>query len=115
MTAHHELRLLPWSGPDGQPCYLSADDTDSYLSRLADNTEAVQLGLAAELLEHASIVLRDKDAEPDELRALVTDLTGALRDGLRVAKSRGHRLPTPDLAGPDQDDEGPQLPVAIFD
>ncbi|MFB7977189.1 hypothetical protein [Streptomyces vinaceus] len=94
MTSYTELRLLPWPGPDGKPCFLSADDPGGYLSRLADNTEAIQLGLGAELLDHALEVLADGEADPDELRLLATDLTGALRDAVRVATSRGHRLPT---------------------
>lgn len=100
MTPLNELRLLPWSGPDGKPCFLSADDTTGYLSRLADNTEAVQLGLGTELLAHAIEVLADKEADPDELRFLATDLTGALRDAVRVATSRGHRLGTSVAAEP---------------
>lgn len=95
MTPHHELRLLPWSGPDGKPCFLSADDTAGYLSRLADNTEAVQLGLASEPLDHALEVLGDEESDPDELRLLAADLTGSLRDAVRVATSRGHRLAIP--------------------
>ncbi|MFJ9075623.1 hypothetical protein ACIRO3_10245 [Streptomyces sp. NPDC102278] len=97
MTPHNELRLLPWSGPDGKNCFLSADDNAGYLSRLADNTEAVQLGLGSELLDHACEVLSDEHVDPDELRLLVTDLTGALRDAVRVAASRGHRLATTSL------------------
>ncbi|KIF68860.1 hypothetical protein HY68_09985 [Streptomyces sp. AcH 505] len=93
MTTHNELRLLPWSGPEGKPCYLSTDDSGGYLSRLADNTEAVQLGMAGELLEHAAVVLSDQETEPNELRLLATDMSGTLRDVLRVATSRGHRLP----------------------
>ncbi|MCB5908314.1 hypothetical protein [Streptomyces pinistramenti] len=92
MKNYDELRLLPWTGSEGKPCYLSTDDTDGYLSRLADNTEAVQLGMAAELLEHAAEVLGDGETEPNELRLLATDMSGALRDALRVAISRGHRL-----------------------
>lgn len=98
MTPHNELRLLPWSGPDGKPCFLSADDNAGYLSRLADNTESVQLGLGSELLDHALEVLSDEHAEPDELRRLATDLTGALRDTVRVATSRGRRLAIPALS-----------------
>jgi hypothetical protein len=112
MTTHSELRLLPWSGPEGKPCYLSTDDSDGHLSRLADHTEAVQLGMAAELLEHASEALHD--VGPEELRLLATKLTGALRATLRVATSRGHRLATPDLAARDGDDEGPRLPASAF-
>ncbi|WP_371612587.1 hypothetical protein [Streptomyces clavifer] len=92
MTAANELRLLPWSGPGHKPCYLSTDDRGGYMSRLADNIEAVQLGTAAELLEMASESLAGEDADPIQLRRLCHDLTGALRDVLRVAVSRGHLL-----------------------
>jgi hypothetical protein len=92
MTARNELRLLPWSGPEGKPCYLSTDDRDGYMSRLADNIEAVQLGTAAELLERASETLDDQDADLEEKQRLAKELAGALRDVLRVAISRGHLL-----------------------
>ncbi|MFF4147321.1 hypothetical protein ACFY0A_39850 [Streptomyces sp. NPDC001698] len=92
MTAPNELRLLPWSGPEGKPCYLSTDDRDGFMSRLADNIEAVQLGTAAELLEQASETLDDQDAAPEDLRRLTEELTRALRDVLRVATSRGDLL-----------------------
>ncbi|MCX4454752.1 hypothetical protein OG585_19005 [Streptomyces sp. NBC_01340] len=92
MTARNELRLLPWSGPEGKPCYLSTDDRSGYMSRLADNIEAVQLGTAAELLEQASETLDDQDGDREEMRRLAKELTGALRDVLRVATSRGHLL-----------------------
>lgn len=92
MTARNELRLLPWSGPEGKPCYLSTDDRDGYMSRLADNIEAVQLGTAAELLEQASETLDDQDGDREEMRRLAKELAGALRDVLRVATSRGHLL-----------------------
>ncbi|WP_284579034.1 hypothetical protein [Streptomyces sp. 2P-4] len=95
MTLSNELRLLPWSGPDDKPCYLSADDTNGYLSRLADNTEEIQLGLGTELLAHALEVLADVNSDAEELHLLATDLTEALRDAVRVATSRGHRLPRP--------------------
>ncbi|MEV0690251.1 hypothetical protein [Streptomyces sp. NPDC050388] len=94
MTMSHELRLLPWTGPDGKPCFLSTDDSDGYLSRLADNLESVQLGMATTLLDQALDMLADTDKQPDDLRLLAKDLTGALRDTLRVATSRGHRLAT---------------------
>ncbi|MFG2882334.1 hypothetical protein ACGFYV_08420 [Streptomyces sp. NPDC048297] len=92
MTAWNELRLLPWSGPEGKPCYLSTDDPDGWMSRLADNIEAVQLGTAAELLERAYEAFDDQDTNPEDLRRLTKELTGALRDVLRVATSRGHLL-----------------------
>ncbi|MFJ9699655.1 hypothetical protein [Streptomyces fradiae] len=92
MTTPNELRLLPWSGPDGKPCYLSTDDRDSYMSCLADNIEAVQLGTAADLLDEAEETLRAEDASTETLRHLAQELTGALRDVLRVATSRGHLL-----------------------
>jgi hypothetical protein len=92
MTASHELRLLSWSGPEDKPCYLSTDNRGGYMSRLADNIEATQLGTAAELLEQASESFTDPDADPDLMRHLAEDLAGALRDVLRVATSRGHQL-----------------------
>lgn len=95
MTPHNELRLLPWSGPDGKPCYLSTNDEGSHLSRLADDIEAEQLALAVELLEWARDQLGDNDTNPDELRFLASSLTGALLDVLRVATSRGRRLLVP--------------------
>ncbi|MFJ6432141.1 hypothetical protein [Streptomyces sp. NPDC091416] len=112
MTPQNELRLLPWTDPNGKPCYLSADSEGSHLSRLADNIEAVQLGMATELLEEAAEALGDKDAEPEELRHLATTLTEALHEVLRVATSRGHRLLTP--VPPHEGDERLRLPAAAF-
>ncbi|UOB12823.1 hypothetical protein MQE23_28890 [Streptomyces sp. HP-A2021] len=92
MTVPNKLRLLPWSGREGKPCYLSTDANGGYMSRLADNIEAVQLGTAVELLEQASDTLVDPEASPEDLRRLAKELTGALRDVLRVATSRGQLL-----------------------
>ncbi|MFD8289149.1 hypothetical protein ACFV2B_13175 [Streptomyces lavendulae] len=103
MTPSHELRLLPWAGPDDKPCFLSTEDAAGYLSRLADNTEEIQLSLGAELLAHALEVLTAADSDPEELHLLATDLTTALRDAVRVATSRGHRI----LHPPHSADEGP--------
>ncbi|MFF1376001.1 hypothetical protein [Streptomyces sp. NPDC058308] len=85
-----ELRLLPRTGPEGKPCHLSTGDNDGHMSRLANNMEAVQLGMAAELLEQALEVLGDADTDMEALRLLTTDLTEALRDTIRVATSRVH-------------------------
>lgn len=106
MTPHNELRLLPWSGPDSKPCFLSAGTNDGYLSRLADRSEAAQLALGIELLEHALELVADEEAEPDELRTLAVDLTRALQDAVRVATSRGHRLPIPTRSA---DEESPDI------
>ncbi|RVU24418.1 hypothetical protein EOT10_15510 [Streptomyces antnestii] len=103
-------RLLPWSNLDGKPCYLLGDGTaNSYLSRVADNVECVQLEMADELLGHAADLLGDgadllgdgdgKATEP-QLRFLVSRLVESLRDVHRIARSRGNRL-----AAPDGDDE----------
>ncbi|MFE6767832.1 hypothetical protein ACFVFD_02520 [Streptomyces fimicarius] len=97
MTNPNELRLLPWSGPGDKPCYLSTDDPDGYMSRLADGIEAIQLGTASELLEEASEALDNQGTSLDDMRCLVKELTGALRDVYRVATSRDRRLPTSDL------------------
>ncbi|MFE9092647.1 hypothetical protein [Streptomyces sp. NPDC007264] len=91
MTAQNGLRLLPWVGPEGKPCYLNTDDPEGYMSRLADHIEAMQLGMASELLEQALPVLDDETTSGEELSLLAGQLAGALRDVLRVATSRGHR------------------------
>ncbi|MGW7420708.1 hypothetical protein ACWGJB_11685 [Streptomyces sp. NPDC054813] len=91
MTAQNGLRLLPWAGPGGKPCYLSTDDAEGFMSRLADHIEAIQLGMASELLEQATPVLDDETANGEELSLIAAQLAGALRDVLRVATSRGNR------------------------
>ncbi|MFD8619951.1 hypothetical protein [Streptomyces sp. NPDC059513] len=96
MTTPDELRLLPWSGQGDKPCYLSTDDPDGYMSRLADGIEAVQLGTAKELLEEASEALDNQGTSLDDMRSLVKELTWALGDVYRVAKSRGHLRATSD-------------------
>lgn len=100
MKAHSELRLLPWSGPDGKPCYLSTDNDNSYLSRLADRTEEVQLGLAADLVTHAQEALSYEGTQTEELRCVSADLMDALRDVLRVAASRGRMAASTAPHGP---------------
>lgn len=52
MTA--PLRLLPWTTPEGKPCYLSTDSSASRLSRLADDLEAAQLDSGAQVLAGTS-------------------------------------------------------------
>ncbi|WP_167502682.1 hypothetical protein [Streptomyces malaysiensis] len=89
-------RLLPWPGPAGKPCYLVSDtDGAGYLSRLADEMEAVQLQMGTELIGHARLLLRDRRADARELRYLSNRLIEALQDALRIAESRGRRLPGP--------------------
>ncbi|MCQ8832550.1 hypothetical protein [Streptomyces malaysiensis] len=86
------LRLLPWTTPDGKPCYLATDGGDSYLSRRADEVEALHLHMGTALLDHARALLDDRKAGPGELRYLANRLTETLRDALRIAESRGDRL-----------------------
>lgn len=99
---HRTTRLLPWSGPEGKLCYLLTDSSGGgYVSRVADQIESVQLGMGAELVGHAQELLSDPKAGAGELRFLSARLTEALRDALRVAESRGARLPVP---GADDED-----------
>ncbi|MEU8484293.1 hypothetical protein [Streptomyces sp. NPDC048641] len=85
-------RLLPWSGPEGKPCYLVGDGT-GYLSRVADSIESVQLWMSVELLDHAADMLADHKATSVQLRFLVARMAEALTDVHRIAESRGARLP----------------------
>jgi hypothetical protein len=56
------LRLLPWTTPDGRPCYLSTDDADSRLSRMADEWETELLGSAAYVLDAAKSLFDEPGA-----------------------------------------------------
>ncbi|GAA5615092.1 hypothetical protein Spla01_06297 [Streptomyces platensis] len=86
------MRLLPWNGPDGKPCYLSTDEGGGYLSRLADDMEAAQLDTAEELLRHTNELLNGSaEVTAGELRFCVHRLREALRDMLRIVESRGGR------------------------
>lgn len=92
------LRLLPWIGAEGKPCYLIGDG-DGYVSRLADDIESVQLGMAVDLLAHTDDLLSDRSATPEQLRYVIARLAESLRDVHRVARSRGARLADPVRAG----------------
>ncbi|MEU6015956.1 hypothetical protein ABZ826_18410 [Streptomyces sp. NPDC047515] len=85
------VRLLPWSGVDGNPCYVLGDGT-GYVSRVADNVESVQLGMAAELLDHVDDMFDDSEVTSVQLRYVVARVAEALRDVCRIAESRGLRL-----------------------
>ena len=95
MNPAQTVRLLPWSTPEGKPCYLAGDGR-GYLSRVADNVESVQLGMANELLDHTAELLADHKATRDQLRFTLACMSDALRDVKRIADSRGARVPAPD-------------------
>ncbi|MHB9857914.1 hypothetical protein [Streptomyces sp. YIM S03343] len=115
MSLTNQARLLPWAGPEGKPCYLAGDGT-GHLSRLADNMESIQLGLAGELVQEAQMVLDGRQWTAGELHLLAVRLTEALANVHRIAVSRGARLPAPayeDLDALDaSDDEHDQQDVA---
>ncbi|MFG2332124.1 hypothetical protein ACGFMM_21155 [Streptomyces sp. NPDC048604] len=85
------MRLLPWVGAEGKPCYLIGDGT-GYVSRLADNIESVQLGMAVDLLDHTDDLLSDRSATPEQLRYGIARLAESLRHVHGIARSRGARL-----------------------
>lgn len=84
----NDVRLLPWTGEGGKPCYLDTDGT-GYVSRVADTVERVQLGMADGLLEHAADMLADRRATPTQLRFLLARMSEALADVCRIVESRG--------------------------
>ncbi|MBR8642366.1 hypothetical protein KEF29_31185 [Streptomyces tuirus] len=90
-------RLLPWLSSDGKPCYLITGHDGGYLSRLADDLEAVQLATGTDVLGLARKVLQDPASPCTEIRYAGLRLAECLTDALRVAESRGSRLPAPDL------------------
>ncbi|WP_338119868.1 hypothetical protein [Streptomyces scopuliridis] len=86
---------------------MTDESGDSYLSQLADEMEAVQLGAGEAVLGHAAEMLSDHKVEAWELRFLGHRLCEALRDALRVAESRGGRLSAPADDGADEPDDSP--------
>ncbi|MFD4767009.1 hypothetical protein [Streptomyces niveus] len=115
MTAQtNALRLLPWTTPEGKPCFLSSDTDEGVLSRLADAVEAAQTSAGAGVLGCAKAVLADPQVGARELRFALARVTEALGDVLRVAESRGARLSAPH--GDEEGDEGedPCLPASAF-
>jgi hypothetical protein len=92
MAPERVTRLLPWTGPEGKPCFLLTDDDGGYVSKVADQIESVQLGMSTELIGHARALLGDPRADVVQLRFLSNRLTEALHDAVRVAESRGARL-----------------------
>ncbi|MFB6604535.1 hypothetical protein ACFCXR_18310 [Streptomyces noursei] len=100
-------RLLPWSR-DGKVCFLSTDGGPrSFVSRLADDVEDVQLEMAGDVQEAAEKVLTDPMSPHAEVRYTAIRLTESLREVLRIAESRGARIPVPDDGDREGDEESP--------
>jgi hypothetical protein len=113
------LRLLPWESETGKPCFLTRGEPDSVLSRFADAIEATQLRDAAKVLKGARAVLADDVAGELAVRKALQTLMYSVGDVLRIADSRGARLPDPDEDGDGEGQEadggeGPQLPAEAF-
>ncbi|MBQ1098539.1 hypothetical protein KBY55_21245 [Streptomyces sp. b94] len=96
MTAYTALRLLPWLSPEGKPCFLAPGDGNGVVSRLADETEVRQLTEGLDVLRSARRLLDDPVSPNAEVRYTAIRLTECLADVLRVAESRGRRLPATD-------------------
>ncbi|MFJ9621708.1 hypothetical protein [Streptomyces sp. NPDC101181] len=82
------MRLLPWTGIGGKPCYVVGDGSGR-VSRMADEVESVQLDMADELLGHAADLLDDQGTTEQQLRFLAGRLTESLLQTVRIAESRG--------------------------
>ncbi|GAA2618509.1 hypothetical protein [Streptomyces vastus] len=93
------LRLLPWTTPEGKPCYLSTDNDESRLSLLADDVETAQLHSGEQVLAGAKAVLADAKAGERAVRFALTRATESLGDVLRIATSRGARIQMTDCRG----------------
>ncbi|MEK8144611.1 hypothetical protein NKH18_31895 [Streptomyces sp. M10(2022)] len=56
--------MLPWAGSEGKTCILITDAAASGpVSRVADQVEAVRLGMGTELIGHAQALLDDPRAD----------------------------------------------------
>ncbi|MFB6556295.1 hypothetical protein [Streptomyces sp. NPDC056405] len=113
VSSGHRPRLLPWTTGDGKRCLLSSDG-EGFLSRLADDFEAVQLTMAEDMLKAARKVLDDPMSPHVEVRYAGIRLAECLTDVVRVAESRGLRLSSPDSSDDeDGDDEDPAAPSEV--
>ncbi|MET9824423.1 hypothetical protein ABZ038_22925 [Streptomyces sp. NPDC006349] len=116
MEGFTALRLLPWLSPDGKRCFLAPGDGSGFVSRLADETETRQLAEGMDVCRSAHRVLGDPLTPNAEVRYTAIRLTECLADALRVAESRGRRLPP---AGDDTGDLGgepaPEVGVGTVD
>ncbi|MFE0100072.1 hypothetical protein [Streptomyces sp. NPDC059009] len=54
----------------------------------------MHLGIGGDLLDHSQSMLAEHDLSAAELRYLADRLTESLQEVLRVAESRGARLPS---------------------
>jgi anti-sigma regulatory factor (Ser/Thr protein kinase) len=94
------MRVLPWTGEDGRPAYVDEADEDSFVTRLADGLESVQLAMAERLLRNVEAAWADRRPDTD-LTGMVPHLCHALRDSMRMTRRLRERLLGP---GPvDQD------------
>jgi sugar phosphate isomerase/epimerase len=96
-ASYDQWRLLPWTGPEGQPVFLAPGSEGGALARLADSMEAAQLRDAAIVLDHSQSVLSNPDASETETRFVAERLSECLFNALRVAECRGARLPAPEI------------------
>ncbi|WP_326580865.1 hypothetical protein OIE69_42710 [Actinacidiphila glaucinigra] len=91
------LRLLPWTDPAGKPAYTPDGNPAGLIAQMADDVERQQITRASAVLSDVVELLRTtKDAprlinEPS--RIVLTAACEALANVLRVAVSRGMRLP----------------------
>ncbi|WP_248001111.1 hypothetical protein [Streptomyces sp. RPA4-5] len=104
-------RLLPWA-KDGKTCYLSTDGgSNSALSRLADDMEDVQLDVGTEVLEQSRPILANPMSPHSEVRYAALRLSECLDEAIRIAESRGDRIPLPD---DEEAEDGPTLSAEAF-
>ena len=89
------MRLLPWTTPEGKPCFLHGAE-QGFLWRMADETEGRQLAFGADVLSLGREVLDDPELEHDELNLLAGELINCLAIALRIAGSRGLLLAAKD-------------------
>ncbi|MER7971413.1 ATP-binding protein [Streptomyces sp. NPDC096080] len=94
----HFVRRLPPADPHRHPDLLVSDGPDGPVSRMADQIEAVQLGLAQRLLSRVQASRAQRRGETPDV---VGQLSDALADVLVIARCRGDRLAAPGLRAAD--------------
>ncbi|MFC9846642.1 hypothetical protein ACFWFF_39540 [Streptomyces sp. NPDC060223] len=89
-----QMRLLPFVGPEGKTAHLITDGTATMMSLLADNIENDQIEAAAALVGLTRSVLEGEE-KPNtaEMRLFLERVLDCTENLLRIAESRGQRLP----------------------
>ncbi|QKW07391.1 hypothetical protein HUT18_14350 [Streptomyces sp. NA04227] len=110
----NDLRLLPWTSPDGKACFLSTAGPDSKLSQIADEVEEAITDEALEVFEGVQALLGDTGTDAHHLRVALVQAAGSLDAMIRIAEVRRDQLVRYTRKDNDGVGDEPQLQADAF-